>query len=541
MEGAVPPSELLALIAGLERLAIELGREREELRRALRHVAQNQSKLDARLLPIEYSFLFRNLRAAGRLLHIWKTKVGRRLLDSPLHPLCLKLRGRVESGQAYQLWLRRENAALPSFEWHRERAARLVRQPLFSILMPVCRPQREWLEQAVQSVLDQSYVRWELCVCDDASGDDWVAGYFCTRSEADPRIRFIHSHEHAGISNALNRAGELASGEYCAFLDQDDTLSPYALHYVAETLEEGDVDLVYSDEDVTDAAGVRIRPVFKPGWSPDLLSCCMYLGHLLVVARPALERVGWLRSEFDGSQDYDLALRITGGLARVRHVPRILYHWRQHPGSTCGNPAAKPAAHAAGRHALEEAVAQRGWQAAVEDGPYPGRYAVRRKLPCEPKVSIVICSRKPRLLRRCLRHIESQNSYAQREIVVVRHRTRKNGSIDSLAAAFGCREVCYDGPFNFAEMNNRGARAAAGEILVFLNDDIEPLVPGWLASLVAQAVRPEVGADRRQAAVPFGRVATRGNRARYYGWGRASAARLLRIALLELGRYHAKC
>ncbi len=303
-----------------------------------------------------------------------------------------------------------------------------------------------------------------------------------------------------------NRAAGLASGDYCGFLDQDDTLSPYALHYVAEALQSGDADAIYTDEDLTNEEGRRWRPVFKPDWSPDLLTACMYFGHFFVVAREATERAGWLRSAFDGSQDYDLALRVTDGKPVVRHVPRVLYHWRQHEGSTCGNPAAKPAAHEAGRRALEETVRRRRLNASVADGPHLCRYVLRWEAPEPGRLTIVVCSLHPKLLRRFLRAIRSSVAAPGPEIVIVRHGRTSEGPNDSLAAAFGCRELPYGGPFNFAAMNNGGARAAAGDILVFMNDDTKPAGPGWLTALAGQAARPDVGVVGALLRYPSGTI-----------------------------------
>lgn len=456
-----------------------------ELERLRRRV----DELEQRLLAIENSRLFRLVRWPGRILLDWKGRVGQRLLHSPFHPLYLKLVRPRAAVDQYRRWLQQETTPT---------GGEFRRRPLISIIMPVHNPRPEWLAAAVESIAVQSYGCWELCVCDDASSGDWVEAYFSKRAATEPRIRFVRSPKNLGISGASNRAGELARGDYVGFLDQDDILCPYALHSVVESLQQGDVDLIYSDEDRFDETG-RLEPIFKPGWSPDLLLCCMYLGHFLVAKKTELDRIGWFRGDFDGSQDYDLALRLTDGAAHVHHIPRVLYHWRKHPASTAASSNAKPHTHQAGREALRQAVARRGYEAAVEDGPQPNSYRLRWRVRGEPKASIVICSRKLKLLDRCLRSIERTTSYRNREVVVVWHSASED-------IRRGTCTVAYTEGFNFAAMNNMGVERTTGDVLVFLNDDVEPLHPGWLDEIIAHAQRPEVGVVGARLLYPSGSI-----------------------------------
>lgn len=455
------------------------------LRRRMERQEKAIERLEERLLAIENSRFFRLLRWPGRFSLGWRGRLGHWLLRSPLHPLYLKLaRPRAVAG-AYQRWIAQEQ--VPS--------GKLRRHPLISIVMPVCDPRREWLEAAVGSVLAQSYECWQLCVCDDASREPWVTAYF--ESLGDPRIQFVSSPQRLGISGATNRAGELADGEYVGFLDQDDLLAPFALQAIAEALQDGDADVIYSDEDRLDENGMRVEPIFKPGWSPDLLLCCNYITHFLVSNRQALARAGWLRGEYDGSQDYDLVLRLTDGAAAVRHVPRVLYHWRKHAGSTAAETRAKPYTHGAGKRALEDAVRRRGWDASVEDGPLPNTYRVRWPVSGASKASIVICSRSPRLAKRVVGAVGRMTEYRNREIVMVEH---------EIETGLPVIRVPYSGPFHFARMNNLGARRATGDILVFLNDDVEPLDRRWLTALVEHVERPAVGIAGARLLYPSGAI-----------------------------------
>ena len=449
--------------------------------------------LDEQLLEIEGSRFFRLLRAPGRFWRSWRGWVGQALLHTPLHPLYLKAFRPAADSRAYAAWVAQEQAAVPSDEWFKARVRQLAERPVISVVMPVYRPRRDWLEEAVESVRGQTYPYWELCACDDGSAETWVREFFAAASAADPRIRFAPLDSNQGISAATGRAVKLGSGEYAAFLDQDDTLPPYALHYIAEALESGPADLLYADEDRLDASGRRVEPIFKPAWSPALLLSCMYMGHLLVVRREAGERAGWLRAGFEGSQDYDLALRVAEGGGAVRHIPRVLYHWRKHEGSTAERAGAKPYTHEAGRRALADALGRRGIRAAVDDGPVPNTFRVRRELSGRARASIVICSRQQRLLKRCLRAVARRTAYASYEIVVVHHLSGDDAAMERLLATSRCVRVPYAGPFDFAVMNNLGARHASGEVLVFLNDDTVPLTAKWLGELMARLEDPEVG------------------------------------------------
>jgi O-antigen biosynthesis protein len=443
------------------------------------------------LLEVQNAWFFRLLHWPGRFGSMLRRRLGQTLLHSRLHPLYLKIAPR----RAPQ-----EIPALPETE-----PAPPASRPVISVLLPVHNPTREWLRAAVESVERQSYPEWELCVCDDASAAPWVREYLEGKARGDPRIRVIRSDANVGIAGATNLAGSLAGGEYAGFLDQDDLLAPGALLHVARAVEDGAPDLVYSDEDRLDESGRHVEPIFRPAWSPDLLLSCMYMGHFLVVRRAALERAGGLRSACDGAQDYDLALRSTEGAAVVRHIPRILYHWRKHAGSSASHAGAKPYTQAAGARALSDALARRSVQAEAAAGPFPNAYRIRRPAG-SARASIVICTRSAPLMRRCLRELHRRTAYANREVVAVQHLTGADRKLGGVLARAGCVSVPYTGPFDFAAMCNLGANHAAGEVLVFLNDDVTPLSPEWLEALVAQAVRPEVGAVGARLLYPYGGI-----------------------------------
>ncbi len=477
----------------------------DDVVRQMEWQSSEQRSLDERLSRLENSFIFRSLRSAGFRWQVYRRKLGQALLNSPLHPIYAKLLHPVQQDSAYQEWLRQQDAVNPSWEWHRERAQQWRARPLISVVMATHHPRREWLDAAINSVLTQSYPFWELAICDDAS-PRWVAEYLQARAQQEPRIRYFLSMEALGISGAFNRAGKLASGEYVAFLDHDDVLSPLALHYVAESIQDGPADLIYTDEDYLAPSGSRVRPSLKPAWSPELLLDCMYCGHFLVVSRKRLDEIGWLRSEYDGAQDYDVALRITDHPAVVLHVPRILYHWRQHEGSTAAVHSAKQYTHNAGRRALEDTIRRRGWDAEVKDGTRANTYRVRRKLTVRPAVSVIICSRNAQLLRRSLGALEATRRDYPLQVIVVQHQIENSRGMEQVIESFGCDVAPFSGEFNFARMNNLGAAISTGDVLLFLNDDVIPLSPDWLPRILEHATCPEVGVVGAKLVYPSGAI-----------------------------------
>lgn len=254
---------------------------------------------------------------------------------------------------------------------------RLSRAPKISVIMPVFNIEPELLEKAVKSVERQVYPHWELCMADDGSTDPRVQATLERLGENEPRIRVMYLEQNQGISGASNAALSLASGEYLAFLDHDDEFHPLALLQVARCLGKyPQTDLIFSDEDKLTMDGKRRDVVRKPGWSPDLFLTYNYLCHLVVCRKALVDQVGGFRKGFEGSQDYDLLLRLTELTDRIRHIPRVLYHWRMIPGSAAQVVDAKGYAFARSKQALREAMARRGIEAEVTDNESPGTFKI---------------------------------------------------------------------------------------------------------------------------------------------------------------------
>jgi O-antigen biosynthesis protein len=412
----------------------------------------------------------------------------------------------VEAYHAWLSWHRQPSVIGGMDSTARTRAATRRRgrgEPLVSVVVPVYRTPIWALRRCVGSVLAQSFGEWELLLVDDASGVPELSAELRSLAKLDRRITALSSPSNGGISAATNRAVSAAEGRFIAFLDHDDELAPHALEAVAASIAANpEADLFYSDEDKINTAGERFDPLFKPDWSPDLLLSFAYTGHLMVVRRSRFDEVGGLRSDYDGSQDFDLALRVSEAASAVVHIPDVLYHWRSIPGSAASDTTsqqAKPWAYEAGRRAIENALLRRNEPGMVTTIPeFPGRYHVRRDVIAQPLVSIIIPFRdEPAMLATCARTLRAEPGYENFELVLVDNDSalpETSALLAELSAEPRVRVLKAPGPFNWAAINNSAARACNGEMLLFLNNDIEARTPGWLDAMVGHVQRPEVGA-----------------------------------------------
>ncbi len=374
---------------------------------------------------------------------------------------------------------------------------RLTHRPLFSLLVAVQDPPAEALRATIQSIRRQIYRDWELCLVDDASTAPHVARALASCGD-DPRVR-VAARDRRGGPAAGNDALAMAQGEFVAFLAAGDIVAESALFEIAAEIDANpDTAIVYSDEDSLDARGERCLPQFKTGWNPDLLLAEDYLGSLAVYERRLAARIGGLRGEFGGACHYDLALRATGATAasRIRHVPALLCH---RPAVDRENDVE------ASRRAVQDRVGERGL---VEAAPGVARgQRVRWRNP-ESRVSAVIPTRdRADLLERCLDGLLHRTTYGAMEVVVVDNGSREERTQQLFARYRGLENVRvlpYPGEFNWSAMNNAGAQAATGEVLLFLNNDTEVLEKDWLRELAAQAARAEVGAVGAKLLFPDG-------------------------------------
>jgi O-antigen biosynthesis protein len=405
------------------------------------------------------------------------------------------------SAGSYRQWLAAERAAQPIRDAEVARAlARIGEPPTIAVVMPVYEAGEAVLRAAVESVVAQSYPHWELCIADDCSRSPHVVEVLREYAGRDERIRFVIRATNGGISAATNTAFGLVRSEWVAMLDHDDVLAPGALAEVALVAADPDARLIYSDEDKIGANGDRFEPFFKPDFSRELFRSQNYLNHLTVYRAANVRDAGGWDSRFDGSQDYDLALRVIERIepASIRHIPRILYHWRVAAGSTALEAGEKNFAHRAGLEALRAHVARTGLAADVETSPGVPYYRLRLRLPASPPlVSIVIPTRdRVDLLRACIDSVIRLTRYANYEIVVVDNGSSEDatlGYLASLCETGRARVIRHDAPFNFSALNNLGVDCALGEIVALVNNDIEVISPDWLGEMVSWAIQPDVG------------------------------------------------
>ncbi|MBV8572944.1 MAG: glycosyltransferase [Acidobacteriaceae bacterium] len=388
----------------------------------------------------------------------------------------------------------------------------LAYRPLISILMPVFNTDPAELRAAIESILNQSYSNWELCIADDCSSRAEIREILEGFSAQDERIKVAFQQQRGGISRACNAAWELAKGDYVCFVDHDDTLAPHALAYVCEALNrDPEGDLLYSDEDKIDARGRRFEPFFKPDWSPDLLLSENYICHLLVIRSELAAKVGRLNPDFDGSQDYDLILRATAQANRILHIPRVLYHWRASADSTASTIENKEYALEAAQRALTSYCRQIGREISVEPGRVTGRWRIHYPIPESTRVSIIIAAGgKVDILRTNLDSLFSRTTYAHFEVVVIDN--SKVNSIENLVREFqgsraNLRYIDWrNKPFNYSVINNAAAKQCDSPVLLFLNDDTSVIEPQWLEAMLELVMRPEVGAVGARLLYPDGRI-----------------------------------
>ncbi|WP_444912188.1 glycosyltransferase family 2 protein [Microbulbifer sp. PAAF003] len=375
-------------------------------------------------------------------------------------------------------------------------------RPLISIILPTYNTDIELLSSCINSVLAQSYSHWELCIADDASCQAQVKSCLEKYQKLDQRIKVIFRTANGHISAASNSALSLAGGEYIALLDHDDTLAPFALQRVAQSIVENpQLQLVYSDEDKIDEQGVRFDPHFKPGWNPDLLLSQNYICHLTVLRRELVERVGGFRAGFEGSQDHDLLLRCMPYLNKenVAHIPEVLYHWRAISGSTAQESCAKDYAASAGLRAVSDYLGSEGLKARALPGVAPNSYRVRWDISEPPPlVSLLIPTRDSLdILKPCVEAILTRTCYPNFELLILDNQSRCEATLhflDEVRATDSRVSVHrWDHPFNYSAINNFGVSLAKGEIIGLINNDIEPINDEWLTEMVGQVQRPEIG------------------------------------------------
>jgi len=427
-------------------------------------------------------------KRVGKVWRLWRVRGFDAVADKLVHYVDYERR-------SFEHWVTLyDEPTSERLRHYRAANQQLSQRPTISILLPVFNPSERWLRRCIESVLAQTYNEWELCIADDASTADHVTPILAEYAKHDSRIRTLRREANGHIAAASNSALALAAGDFVALLDHDDELAPWALYWIAASISEHpEVVFIYSDEDKIGEDGSRFDPYFKPDWNPELLRAQNYLCHLSVYGRMAAVEAGGFREGYEGSQDWDLALRVTErcGPHRIRHIPRILYHWRSVKGSRALRSSEKEYAGVAGQRVVSEALARAAVRATVErtaEGYHRIRYAIPDPAPL---VSIIIPTRNGLpLVRTCIESIFRVTSYRPYEILLIDNQTDDAGALayfGELARLTNMRVLRYDAPFNFSAINNFGAAAANGSILVLLNNDVEIIHGDWLTELVSHA------------------------------------------------------
>ncbi len=419
--------------------------------------------------------------------------------------------GAEEGREAYKVTARERTYAhwISKFDYHstRDRVAltqeieKLAHRPLISVIVPVYNAPLALLDEAIGSVVDQIYPNWELCIADDCSSDPEVRRVLSSWAEREPRIKLVFREENGHICHATNSAFALANGTWIALLDHDDVLREHALAEVAlEISRHPEAQLFYSDEDKLDESGNRYDPYFKPAFSRELFRSQNYLNHLTVHKADNIRRVGGWRPGYEGSQDYDLNLRIFEQIGQhaIRHIPKVLYHWRAVEGSTARTGEEKSYAFDAGLKALEDHVERTGLDASVMPAPDTPFYRLKLAVPePAPLVSLIIPTRDGlELLRGCVRSILSRTTYENYEIIIVDNGSTDTGTLDymdEISQRANVRVLKYDKPFNYSAINNFAVAQAHGSIVGLINNDIEVISPDWLGEMVSWSAQAEIG------------------------------------------------
>lgn len=432
----------------------------------------------------------RNIR---KFFQIWQRNGFDAAMDQVEHTL--------HQAAFYDVWFRRQR--MNPDELEEQRRTPLAENPKISLLVPVYNTPVHLLKMMLDTVVEQTYGNWELCIADGSDEKNparaMVRRYACR----DPRIKVVYLDQNYGISGNTNKALELAEGDYIAMYDHDDFLELNALYEVARAINEQHCDILYTDEDkYEDKSKQFVDPNLKPDFSIDLLRSHNYITHLFVAKASIVHEIGGFRSAFDGAQDYDLILRCIEKTDRIYHLPKILYHWRIHEGSTAEDPESKNYAYEAGRKALEEHLERCGLKGTVEmlPKPYYGLYHVKYIVQNDPLVSILIPNYENlKMLKRCVDSLFEVNTYRNIEIIIIENNSHSRELFDYYEKVQQEHENVHvvtwsGGSFNFSAINNTGEKYAKGEYLLFLNNDTEMINPASIAEMVGMCQREEVGA-----------------------------------------------
>lgn len=480
--------------------------------------------LTARVEKMEQTLAWR-VRTALRLNPrklIWWTltcQLGERLRERQWrarHPAAPRDAYDCRNRDDYQTWIfQHDRLTTQSIAAIRRNIDAMPAKPLISLIMPVYDTSERLLTAAISSVRNQIYSNWELCIADDASTKDHIRPLLQKIAAEEPRLKIVFRSENGDISACSNSALELASGDFVALMDHDDLIAPTALYEVAAAVNaRPNLKLIFSDEDHIDENDVRSTPYFKPDFSEDLLLGQNMISHFGVYDRKLVHRLGGFRLGLEGSQDHDLALRSIAAIAKeeIHHIPKVLYHWRHDSRNLSYSETQSDRCVAASRRAVSDYLAAKEPKAVVLPHPdIPSWNRVQRPIPIDaPLVSVIIPTKdRADLLSISARGILSQTDYQPLELIIIDNGSDQQETFelfDQLRRDKRVTILRHQRPFNYSEINNLAVHHAKGDILAFVNNDIEVLDAGWLAEMVSEIIRPGVGAVGAKLYYPDGRV-----------------------------------
>ena len=426
---------------------------------------------------------------------------------------------KIKKNNKYKIWLQNEKFEITELDYY----------PFFSVIIPVYNTPKKFLEKSILSVLNQKYKNFEICIADDCSTNKETLKTL-KRFEKKNKIKVVYRDTNGHISECLNSAVEIANGEYLVFLDHDDMLSPYALYENAKIINENPkAKLIYSDEDKIDEKDNRFSPYFKSDWNKDLFFSQNYINHLTVIKKEIADKIGGFRKGYEGSQDYDFLLRSLKYIKdeEIVHIPKILYHWRAIKGSTALDPSAKEYATIAGIMALKNFFESHNKTVEVIEGLIPHSYKVIYPVPGKsfkeliepfqysainkeiyskvsnkkikakkPFISIIIPTKdKIDYLKKCIDSIINKTKYYNYEIIIVSNNSTEKETFEYFdnISAENIKVIEYDIPFNYSKINNYAVFHSRGDILIFMNNDIEIISENWLCEMIQHNLRDEIG------------------------------------------------
>lgn len=435
-----------------------------------------------------------------RRVYILTKKTIREYKDNGMQGVAFKVRRKI-TGRTYSKKFV-ENSFLAVDNREQQEQTVFPRNIKFSILVPLYNTPKQYLDEMIQSVLNQTYKNWELCMADGSDEAHHEVGEWCQEyCRKDERIRYKKLEQNKGISINTNACFEMAEGDYIGLFDHDDILHPSVLYEVMKVICEKNADFIYTDEATFEGNDITniITFHFKPDYAFDNLIANNYICHFSVFARELIKNAGLFRNEYDGSQDHDMILRLTSAAENVQHIPKLLYFWRSHPSSVASDINSKTYAIDAGKRAVRDHLESHGIHAVVESSrAFPTIYRIKYELTATPMISILIPNKDHVAdLTNCIDSILEKSTYKNYEIIIIENNSKEEKTFayyQYLENFENIRVIYWEHEFNYAAINNYGAGFANGEYLLLLNNDMEVITYNWMEELLMYGQRKDVGA-----------------------------------------------